>query len=167
MATPQNKPNDKSGSGFTLEVRRTFAAPRERVFAAFADPRQLEKWMCRDVGAHITTHREQDIRTGGRYLIEVHDPAKGEVYWGQGEYREVTPPERVRFTWHWTKDHPDGENLHPGSPQTEVAVEFLDRGDATEVVLTHSGFTDAKARKEHESGWNGCFDVLETVLRQG
>jgi uncharacterized protein YndB with AHSA1/START domain len=159
MATPQGSPD------FTLQVRRTFAATRERVFAAFAEREQLEKWMCRDAGAHITTHRKQDIRTGGRYLIEVRDPAKGEVYWGQGEYLEVTPPEKVRFSWHWTKERPDGENLHPSSPDTEVTVEFLARGNSTEVVLTHSGFTDGKVRKEHQGGWNGCFDILETLLR--
>jgi len=136
------------------------------VFAAFAEPKQLEKWMCRDAGAHITTHREQDIRAGGHYLIEVQDPAKGETYWGQGEYLEVTPPERVRFTWHWTRERPGGENLHAGSELTEVLVEFFERGDNTEVVLTHTGFNDAKVRKEHESGWNGCFDILEKVLRQ-
>ncbi len=160
MANAQSRPD------FTLEIRRTFAAPREKVFAAWTQHEQLEKWMCRDVAAHTVIHHRQDIRTGGRYVIEVRDLAKGEVYWGQGEYLEVTPPERVRFTWKWTKDGPDGENMHPGSEQTEVTVEFLARGTSTELVLTHSGFGDEKMRKEHDGGWNGCFDLLEAVLRQ-
>ena len=108
MASAQSRPD------FTLEVRRTFAAPREKVFAAWTEPAQLEKWMCRDVSAHTVIHHQQDIRTGGRYLMEVRNAAKGEVYWGQGVYLEVNPPEKVRFTWSWTKDRPDGENMQPG-----------------------------------------------------
>jgi uncharacterized protein YndB with AHSA1/START domain len=160
MATPQSRPD------FTLEIRRMFAAPREKVFAAWTQREQLEKWMCRDATAHTVIHHLQDIRTGGRYVIEVRDSAKGEVYWGQGEYLEVTPPEKVRFTWNWTKKRPEGENLHPGSEQTEVTVEFLACGRSTELVLTHRGFGDEKMRKEHDGGWKGCLDLLEEVLQQ-
>jgi uncharacterized protein YndB with AHSA1/START domain len=102
MATPQSSP------GLTLQVRRTFAASREKVFAAWTEREQLEKWMCRDVPAHTVIHHQQDISTGGLYRMEIRDPAKGETYWGQGTYREVTPPEKLVFTWAWSKDRPDG-----------------------------------------------------------
>jgi uncharacterized protein YndB with AHSA1/START domain len=159
MATPKQSPE------FTLEIRRTFAAPREKVFAAWAQREQLEKWMCKDVASHVVIHHEQDIRTGGRYLMEVRDPAKGEVYWGQGVYREVKPPEKLVFTWSWTKDKPDGAQLHPDSPETQVTVEFFARGNSTEMVFQHSVFGSEKIRDEHDRGWKGCFDLLEKVLR--
>lgn len=159
MATPQPTP------GFTLEIRRTFAAPREKVFAAWAQREQLEQWMCKDVSAHVVIHHQQDIRTGGRYLMEVRDPGKGEVYWGQGIYREVKPPEKIVFTWSWTKTKPDGAQLHRESPETLVTVEFFERCDSTEIVLTHAVFGSAKDRDEHNQGWNGCLDVLATVLQ--
>jgi hypothetical protein len=44
-------------------------------------------------------------------------------------------------------------------------VEFLARGPATELILTHTGFQNEKLRKEHDRGWNGCLDILEGVLR--
>lgn len=159
MATPKQTPE------FTLQIRRTFAAPREKVFAAWAQREQLERWMCKDMPGHVVIHHQQDIRTGGRYLMEVRDPAKGETYWGRGIYREVKPPEKIVFTWSWTKDTPDGAQLHPGSPETEVMVEFFVRGNSTEVVLTHSAFATAKDREEHNQGWNGCLDVLANVLQ--
>ena len=158
MATPQSSP------GLTLQVRRTFAAPREKVFAAWTQREQLEKWMCRDVASHTIIHHQQDIRPGGRWCLEVRDPAKNEVYWGQGVYREVKPVEKLVFTWSWTKDSPDGANLHPGSEETLVTVEFFARGNSTEVVLTHTAFATAARRDEHDRGWNGCFDVLEKML---
>ena len=158
MATPQSSP------GLTLQVRRTFAAPREKVFAAWTQREQLEKWMCRDVASHTIIHHQQDIRPGGCWCLEVRDPAKNEVYWGQGVYREVKPVEKLVFTWSWTKDSPDGANLHPGSEETLVTVEFFARGNSTEVVLTHTAFATAALRDEHDRGWNGCFDVLEKML---
>jgi uncharacterized protein YndB with AHSA1/START domain len=120
--------------------------------------------MCRDVSNHTVIHHRQDIRTGGSYLMEVRDPAKGETYWGQGVYREVKAPEKLVFSWCWTKERPDGVNLHPGSEETEIIVEFFARGDSTEVVLTHAVFATKAVRDDHERGWNGCLDILARFL---
>ncbi len=54
--------------------------------------------MCRDVPTHEVKYLELNVRTGGRYRIEVKDP-HGETYLGQGVYREVKPPEKLVFTW--------------------------------------------------------------------
>lgn len=159
MATAKQTPE------LTLQVRRTFAAPREKVFAAWAQREQLEQWMCKDESSHTVIHHQQDIRTGGRYLMEVREPRKKETYWGQGVYREVKPPDKIVFSWSWTKDTPDGPQLHPDSPETQVTVEFFARGDSTEVVLTHAVFGSAKDRDEHNQGWNGCLDLLAKVLQ--
>jgi len=159
MATPQNRPD------LTLQIRRTFAAPREKVFAAWTERDQLEKWMCKDVASHSVIHHELDVRAGGRYRMEVRDSERGEVYWGQGVYREVKPPEKLVFSWAWTKDKPDGASLHPNDPETVVTVEFFARGNSTEVVLTHTLFATAPVRDMTDVGWNGCFDVLEQVLK--
>jgi len=159
MPTPKQIPE------FSLQIKRTFAAPRGRVFAAWAEREQLEQWMCADVSSHTVIHHQQDIRTGGRYLMEVRDAAKGQIYWGQGVYLEVRPPEKIVFTWSWSKDKPGGGQLHPDSPETQVTVEFFARGDSTELVLTHSVFGSAKERDEHIRGWNGCLDVLAQVLQ--
>jgi hypothetical protein len=34
--------------------------------------------MCKDAASHVVIHHVQEIRTGGRYLMEVSDPGKGE-----------------------------------------------------------------------------------------
>jgi uncharacterized protein YndB with AHSA1/START domain len=121
--------------------------------------------MCKDVSSHTVIHHQQDIRTGGRYRMEVRDPAKGVVYCGQGVYREVKLPEKIVFTWSWTTSKPDGAQLHPESPETLVTVEFFARGNSTELVLTHTTFGSAKDRDEHDQGWNGCLDILARALQ--
>ena len=159
MATPQKD--------FTLELRRTFPASREKVFAAWTDPQKLTKWMCRDVPTHEVSYRELDVRTGGRYVMEIHDSANGQVYIGSGIYKEVTPPQRLIFTWSWVKQAPDGTTspMHE-EPETLVTVDFFVRDAATEVVLKHEGFFSQAAHDEHDGGWTGCFNVLAAFLEQ-
>jgi uncharacterized protein YndB with AHSA1/START domain len=154
----------QSQRGLTLQIRRTFAAPREKVFAAWTQREQLEKWMCRDVAAHTVIHHQVDVCPGGRYQMEVRDSEKNEVYWGQGVYREVKPPEKLVFTWAWTQGSPDGPLLHPQDGETLVTIEFFARGNSTELVLTHSLFGSTEVREMTNVGWNGCFDMLEKAL---
>ncbi len=119
--------------------------------------------MCRDVATHHVKYLELDVRTGGRYIMEVSDSATGEQYLGQGTYREVTRHEKLVFTWAWKKKKPDGTEA-PLHSETQVTVEFLERGNFTEVVLTHEFFQTVKEREETNQGWNGCFDALAKVL---
>jgi len=59
--------------------------------------------MCRDVPTQRAKYLELEVKTGGHYVMEVTDAASGEVYLGQGTFREVTPPEKLVFTWAWQK----------------------------------------------------------------
>ena len=45
-----------------------------------------------------------------------------------------------------------------------VMVEFVERGDQTEVVLTHELTPNSGPREGYDKGWNGCFDLLEKVI---
>ncbi len=121
--------------------------------------------MCRDVATHHVKFLELDVKTGGRYVMEVRDTVTGEQYVGQGIYDEVTPPEKLVFTWAWKKRQPDGTEvaLHP---ETQVTVEFWERGSSTEVALTHQFFRTAKDREEHDQGWKRCFDALARFLEK-
>lgn len=67
------------------------------------------------------------------------------------------------FTWGWKKT-PVVEGEQSESGETLVTVEFFERGDATEVVLTHELAPAAGPREGYDKGWNGCFDVLASVL---
>ena len=153
----------EQGPEMRFQVRRVFAAPREKVYRAWIEREGLEKWMCLDVPTHRVKYLELEARTGGRYVMEVTDTAKGEVYIGQGVYREVTPPQKLVFTWGWKKRLHDGSEaaLHP---ETQVKVEFWERGSSTEVLLTHEFFQTEKTARSTEEGWKGCFDALEHLV---
>jgi len=159
MASPQQ------GSEMHLRVRRVFAAPREKVYRAWVERAGLEQWMCRDVATHRVKYLELEVKTGGRYVMEVTDTATGEVYLGQGTFRQVSPPEKLVFTWAWKKRQSDGSDVSL-EPETQVTVEFWERGSSTEVLLTHEFFKTEKAAKATEEGWKGCFDALALLVEK-
>jgi uncharacterized protein YndB with AHSA1/START domain len=137
-------------SAGSLRLRHTFAAPRERVFRAFTDPEELKQWFGPTDG-HAIPVAEVDLRVGGRYRIDLLGPS-GSLYRIVGEYREIRPPERLVYTWRWEIGEDVGETL--------VTVEFFERGNATDVALTHEGLPTARAREGHEGGWTGSLGRL-------
>jgi uncharacterized protein YndB with AHSA1/START domain len=63
-----------SGPETSLQVRRTFAAPRERVFAAWTERQHLESSMCKPDPRSVARYLEFDLREGGKHLLEVRSP---------------------------------------------------------------------------------------------
>jgi uncharacterized protein YndB with AHSA1/START domain len=100
---------------------------------------------------------ELDLQVGGRYRYEGEMPGGSWAIYG--EYLEVTPPQRLVYTWKW-----DAMPGHPGSGNTVVTVDFRDEGAETEIVLTHEGFTNEIDWREHNRGWVGCFDKLAGLV---
>ena len=136
----------------TLEIRRTFNAPRQRVFDAWTRPEELKRWSA--PGPMSVPVADVDLRVGGAYRIHMRAP-DGTEHHAFGVYREIDPPRRLVYTWSW-ENQPDVQD-------TIVSVEFHERGGATEVVLRHDGLLTAASREQHTTGWNGCFDKLGTV----
>ena len=138
----------------SLTVRRTLAAPRERVFRAWTTPALMQRWFP-DAGMEMS-RCDIDLRPGGRYRFEGRSPKRPWAVWG--EYVDVDPPQRLVYTWNW--EHGDA-NEPPHAPTT-VTVEFHDRGRRTEIVITHTPFATDVAFRDHQNGWIGC---LERVAR--
>ena len=48
--------------------------------------------------------------------------------------------------------------------ETLVTIEFVDRGGATEIILTHERFSSENIMISHREGWNWMMDQLTTYL---
>jgi len=138
----------------SLQIKRTFAAPRERVYRAWTDAKQFALWF-HPTAEYSTVITRLDLRNGGNYSLEMHHKG-GNVSRLAGTYKEVKPPEKLVFTWRWQRED--------RAPETLVTVEFHDLGESTEVCLTHTNFTNPEDRNKHNEGWTGCFGVLEEYL---
>jgi uncharacterized protein YndB with AHSA1/START domain len=139
-----------------LRTSRTYPAQREAVFRAWTEPKALRQWFAVAEG-YTTPIAEVDLRVGGRYRLGMQAPDSDDLMVAAGAYREVTPPERLVFTWRW-------ESVPAEEPDTLVTVEFHERDGGTEVVLTHSLFAGAAERDMHLQGWQGCLNRLESVI---
>jgi len=73
---------------------RTFDAPQERVFRAFAEADAVKQWWmsesCRIVYCTI------DFRPGGVWHYCLIDP-DGQEHWAKAIYREIVEPERIVY----------------------------------------------------------------------
>ncbi len=138
----------------TLKLRRTFQASRERVFRAWTDPVELSRWFAPSE-EYSTAVPVLDLQVGGKYTVEMHHSG-GNVHRVSGTYREIKPPEKIVFTWHWEHD--------PGPDESLVTIEFLDLGPSTEILLTHDHLPNLEQRDKHEHGWEGCINSLTNYL---
>src|SRR5688572_9031362 len=96
----------KTTTSPSLHIKRTFKAPRDRVYDVWTDLKLAKHWWGPD---GTTTHELTiDQRVGGRFRWVVSSPETGRIT-AQGEFREVQPREKLVYTWQWTDD-PDGAN---------------------------------------------------------
>jgi uncharacterized protein YndB with AHSA1/START domain len=131
-----------------LRLRRTFNAAPEQVFRAWTEPEALQQWF-KPLG-HPVSVVALDLRVGGAYRFEMHLP-DGERSPITGTYLEIVRPEKLVFTWC------SGGTNHE---ETLVSVEFIDRGDATEIILTHERLADDAMETLHRQGWESVFEQL-------
>jgi uncharacterized protein YndB with AHSA1/START domain len=146
----------QTASQLTLQIRRTFAAPRERVSRAWTDASELARWFAPSPDFTLVI-LELDLRAGGKCQVEMHHKS-GSVHRLRCVYREIKPSEKIAFTWQWEAERAAAETL--------VTVEFfeLQMGGSTEVVLTHERFASEEEKQKHNHGWAGCLDQLANFL---
>jgi uncharacterized protein YndB with AHSA1/START domain len=140
----------------TLRLERRFKAPAQAVFEAWTSADMLRRWWPAGSGWE-TPVAEVDVRVGGRLRLVMRNP-DGEEFGGSGEYVEITPPERLVFTWRW-----DGHAGHEGAQLIEVELTEGQDGTTT-VALTNRGLADEEAGRSHRAGWEASFDNLDRVL---
>jgi uncharacterized protein YndB with AHSA1/START domain len=141
----------------TLRIERTFRAPVAAVFSAWTSADVLRRWWPAGPGWD-TPVAEVDVRVGGRLRLVMRNP-DGAEFGGEGRYVEISPPERLVFTWRW-----DLSEVGKGAQLVEVT--FTENSDTTTtVVLVNHGLTEAE-EQTHREGWQLSFDNLDEALAE-
>lgn len=78
-----------------IVITRVFDAPRELVWNAWTDPKQIVRWW--GPRGFITTIHEMDVRPGGVWKSTMHGP-DGTDYPSQSVFVEVVKPERIVYS---------------------------------------------------------------------
>ena len=114
----------------TLTITAEFAAPLERVWGLYADPRQLEQvWGPPEYPATFVDH---DLRPGGRMTYYMTSP-EGERFGGYWDVDEVEEPRRFAFR----DGFADGDlKPNPDLPISHCDYAFSATDDSTRAVFT-------------------------------
>jgi len=133
-----------------LVIERIFDAPRELVWRLWTDDAHARRWF--GPRGYSCIDFQADGRPGGRWRGGMREDATGAEHWASGEFREVTPPEHIAYTYRWDE---------PGSLDTVIDVRFDETADGrTRMTFRQGPFQTASNRDGHHDGWSEAFDKL-------
>jgi uncharacterized protein YndB with AHSA1/START domain len=144
-----------------VTLTRVIAAPRERVFRAWTDPKHMAQWW----GPKGFTNPvcEVDARPGGMIRIDMRAP-DGVDYPMDGVFHEVIEPERLVFT---------SRAFAPDTNKTLIralnTVTFADEGGKTRLTVVARVMEVAPefaaAAAGMEEGWSQSLERLQALVR--
>lgn len=138
----------------SLTLARRLNAPAAKVFEAWTDPQKIVQWFGPAPTLVDTVKADMDVRVGGHFRISFKTD-DGDYHEVGGKYLEVTPNQRLVFSWAW---HSTPERV------SQVTVVLREEGDVTLLTLTHDKFFNEAARDGHKRGWTGTLDKLEKLF---
>jgi uncharacterized protein YndB with AHSA1/START domain len=140
-----------------VELKKYLSATPEKVFAAFADPQLVARWL--KPAPDITLSVLQfEFREGGKYRFAYHVPGAAVPMIVFGSYSTIEPPSRIVFSW--SIEPPDE---HAGI-DSEVNVAISRIGDRTQLVIRHDKLAQPDAERRHAAGWEGAVDQLALLV---
>jgi len=126
----------------TLTITADFAAPVERVWEVYADPRQLERvW---GPPGYPATFVDHDLTPGGRMNYYMTSP-EGEKYYAYWDVTGVDEPERFTFRDGFALDETFTPN--PDMPVSSQVYDFA-AGDGTTRATFVATYASAEALQQ-------------------
>lgn len=138
----------------TIRLHRVLPAKPERVYRAFIDPDAKVKWLP-PYGFTCKVHHH-DARVGGTYKMAFANFTTGNSHSWTGEFVELVPNQRVRYT-----DRFDDPNM-PG--EMHVTVDINEVFCGTEINITQEGVPDVIPAAGCYLGWQESLTQLAMLV---
>lgn len=138
----------------TIRLHRVLRAKPERVYRAFLDADAMAKWLPPN-GFTGKVH-ELDARVGGRHRMTFTNFTTGSTHSFGGEFLELVPQERIRYT-----DRFDDPNL-PGELRVTVTLKPVSVG--TELSIVQEGVPDVIPAEACYLGWQESLALLAKLV---
>ncbi len=136
----------------TVRLHRVLATEPEKVYRAFVEADALAKWLPPN-GFTCTVHR-LEAKAGGTFKMSFRNFTTGTGHSFGGEYLELVPGERLRYT-----DRFDDPNL---AGEITVTVTLKQVSVGTELHIVQEGIPDAIPVEACYRGWQ---DSLRNLAR--
>ena len=141
-------------SGNTIRLHRVLRATPERVYKAFLDADAMTKWLPPNGFTGKVHH--MDAKVGGTYKMSFTNFSSGKSHSFGGEYLELVPQERIRYT-----DRFDDPNL-PGEIQTTVTLKKVSCG--TDLSVVQEGVPSVIPVEACYVGWQDSLNLLAKLV---
>lgn len=138
----------------TIRLHRVLRAKPERVYRAFLEAEALAKWLP-PYGFTCTVHH-LEAKVGGTYKMSFTHFATGHRHSFGGEYRELKPLEKIRYT-----DKFDDPNL-AGEMQTTVSLTPVSCG--TDLSVVQEGLPETIPLEMCFLGWQESLAQLAQLV---
>lgn len=138
----------------TIRLHRVIRATPEKVYRAFLDADAMAKWLPPNGFTGKVHHMEAKV--GGTYKMSFTNFTTGSSHSFGGEYLELTPHERIRYT-----DKFDDPNV-PGEMETTVNLKAGACG--TELTIVQEGVPAAIPPEACYLGWQESLILLAKLV---
>lgn len=138
----------------TVRLHRVIAAAPGKVYRAFVEPDALARWLPPN-GFTARVH-ELDARVGGRHRLSFTNFTSGRSHSFGGQYLELVPGERLRYT-----DRFDDPAL-PGEMTVTVELKAVSVG--TELTIVQEGIPAAIPVEACYLGWQESLRHLARLV---
>jgi uncharacterized protein YndB with AHSA1/START domain len=138
----------------TVRLHRVLAAKPEKVYRAFIEADAMAKWLPPN-GFACTVHH-LDAKVGGAFRMSFRNFTTGQSHSFGGNYLELVPGERLRYT-----DKFDDPNL-PGEIQVTVTLKPVSCG--AELNIVQEGIPDAIPVEACYLGWQDSLRNLASLV---
>ncbi|OQM77126.1 SRPBCC family protein [Manganibacter manganicus] len=138
----------------TIRLHRVLATSPEKVYRAFIEADALAKWL--PPNGFVCTVHHLEAKVGGAHRASFRNFTTGESHSFGGEYVELVPGERLRYT-----DRFDDPNL-PGEMQVTVTLKKVSCG--TELEITQAGVPDIVPAESCYLGWQDSLRNLAKLV---
>ena len=138
----------------TVRLHRVLTAKPDKVYRAFLEPDAKARWLPPNGFTGRVHHH--DAKVGGSYQMSFTNFTTGKSHSFGGEYRELEPHQRLRYT-----DHFDDPNL-PGEIQVTVTLKEVSVG--TELTIVQEGLPDVIPLEACYLGWQQSLRNLARLV---
>jgi uncharacterized protein YndB with AHSA1/START domain len=138
----------------TVRLHRVLTAKPDKVYRAFLEPDAMARWLPPNGFTGKVHH--QEAKVGGTYKMSFTNFSTGSSHSFGGEYRELVPQQRLRYT-----DRFDDPNL-PGEILVTVTLKKVSVG--TEINIVQEGLPDVIPVEACYLGWQQSLDNLARLV---
>jgi uncharacterized protein YndB with AHSA1/START domain len=138
----------------TVRLHRVLVTKPEKIYRAFLEPDAMARWLPPNGFTGKVHH--MDAKVGGKFKMSFTNFTTGSTIGFGGEYLELIPNERLRYT-----DVFDDPNL-PGEIQVTVDLKKVSVG--TEVTIVQEGIPDVIPLEACYLGWQESLRNLARLV---